>query len=385
MPLLVFDPSITCTSPAGSCLLNMLEPVAGKSPLHLFIQETDLPDAQSVRKTKIPLPRRPVFVRAVLYTIFSTCAYFALRPRKAALKISTEGAFPFCDLCYAHFCHRFFLRRHRESIGGGWFRRGARFLTHGWGAFTERIAFRSAKTIVVPSHGIAREIKNVYPNLTQGKVRVIPNPVDAGRFSRPSDFTAAVLRQRLHIPQHAFVLSFCALGNFERKGLRLVLEALVGTRDLPTHLIVVGGTQSEIREFTSIAERLRVAEFVHFVGLQTDVRPYLWSSHTFVFPSAYEGFALVCLQAAAAGLPLIATAVSGMEDFIDSGVNGWNVDRTSDSIQSAIREAALAPERTAAMGQAAQTRVQLYRQELFQTRWLELLETESARTAEPGP
>ncbi len=187
--------------------------------MHLYVQETDLPDSQLIEKTRIPLPRRPVFLRAILYTLLATCRYLLSRRRKPGLKISTEGAFPFCDLCYAHFCHRFFLSHHKASIGGGWFRRRARLLTHAWGAFTERIAFRSAATIVVPSHGIAQEIESIYAATVRGKLHVIANPVDTERFSRPPDFPFEALRERLAIPQDSFVLSFCALGNFERKGL----------------------------------------------------------------------------------------------------------------------------------------------------------------------
>ncbi len=374
----MFDPSITRTSPAGSCLLKALQPIAGKWPMHLFIQETDLPpDTPLVKRTKIRLPPKPVFARAILFTLFSTCAYVFSRRTGSSLKISTEGEFPFCDLCYAHFCHRYFLSRHRDAIGGRWLRRTARIFTHAWGAFTERIAFRSARTIVVPSQGLARELESVYPAIVAGKIRLIANPVDTERFARPADFSTAPLREELHIPHDAFVLSFCALGNFERKGLRLVLEALARLHDTAVHLIIVGGTESEIREFATFAEGLALSGRVHFVGLQSDVRPYLWCSDAFVFPSVYEGFALVCLQAAAAGLPLIVTAVNGIEEFMDNGTNGWIVERTRASVEAAIRDAVLSPSRAIGMGRAAQERVQEYRQEIFQARWLELLSTEA--------
>ncbi len=149
----------------------------------------------------------------------------------------------------------------------------------------------------------------------------------------------------------------------------LILEALAAASDATIHLIVVGGTESEIRNFKAIT----TSPWVHFVGLQNDIRPFLWSSDAFVFPSAYEGFPLVCLQAAAAGLPLIATRINGIAEFIEDGVNGWIVERTTRSIQSAIQEAALSPRKTASMGRAARERAQKYRQELFQNRWLELL------------
>ncbi len=351
----------------------MLQPLVGEWPIHLFTNCTDLPDAQLVHKTRIPLPRRPVFARAILYTLFSTFAYLVSNKPKPNLRISSEGAFPFCQISYNQFCHRFFLSRHRDALAGAWLRRAARIVTHSWGAITEKIGFLSANIVVVPSQGIAREIESAYPHLVRGKIRVISNPVDADRFSRPADFRPSGLLEQLSIPPGAFVLSFCALGHFERKGLRFVMEALARLSNAGVHLIVIGGSPSEVSEHRALSDELQVSASVHFVGLQTDIRPYLWASRAFVFPSVYEGFALACLQAAAAELPLITTSINGIEEFIVDGENGWIVERSSHSVAAAIRQAALNPERTAAMGRAARDRVQMYRQELFQARWLELL------------
>lgn len=357
----------------------MLRPITGRWPIHLFISQTDIPDADALRKTKFVIPRRPVFASAISFTILSSCAYLLKFRKTPGIRIGTEGAFPFCDICYAHFCHRFFLARHRKAIGGGTLRRVARLFTHSWGAASERIAFRSARTIVVPSQGLARELQAAYPNLVERKIRVIPNPVDTEYFSRPPGFDAQPILQRLQVPPDAFVLSFCALGAFERKGLRFVLEALAGLRDQNVWLLVIGGSPGEIRDFQRLAQQLRVDSAVRFVGLQVDIRPFLWSSNAFVFPSEYEGFALASLQAAAAGLPLITTLINGTEEFIINGVNGWVVERNASSIQAAVRNALEAPGLTADMGNVARENVQKYKEQHFQAQWLALLEEENAR------
>ncbi len=374
--LAVFDPSVTYDSPVGSCLLAMLQPLVGTWRIHLISDRTDVADAPLVHKTKIRLPKRPVFLRAILYTLLSTCVYVVSRRDRSSLRISSEGGLPFCHISYNQFCHRLFLSRHREHLGGGGLRQRARLLTHGWGALMEKIALRNARVVVVPSSGLARELESVYPTLTRGKVRIIPNPVDTHRFERPANFESADVRTRLHIAQDAFVLSFCALGNYERKGLGIVLEALAQVSNLGIHLIVIGGTAGENREFAGIAKNLGVEGAVHFAGFQKDVRPYLWASNAYVFPSIYETFCLACFQAAAAGLPLIVTPFSGVEEFVVPGENGWVVERSANSVQAAIRDAARSPQKTAQMGEAAKQRVELYRQELFQARWLALLEKE---------
>jgi glycosyltransferase involved in cell wall biosynthesis len=368
-------------NPAGSCLLSAMEAVHEKYSLHLFVNRTDLASTKSVRKIVLPLPRGPVFARYVLFTLFSIAAYAVQNRKRPALKISTQGMFPFCDLSYAHFCHKAYLRGHWREIGGGFLRRGARILTHLWAALTESIAFRSATMIVVPSHGLARELTATYPKLVENKIRVIPNPLDTVAFARPVGFSPSPLLTQLNIPTNTFVLSFCALGDFERKGLRIVFEALAHEPDLPVALIVIGGTPSEIHVYERIADRLGVAHRVNFVGLRKDVRPYLWASSAFVFPSAYEAFPLVSQQAAAAALPLIITRLSGVEEFMVDGVSGWTVERNASAVASAIRQAALNREIAEAMGREARSRVEMYSEELFRAQWKALLGCDEEQTA----
>lgn len=352
----------------------MLERAAERWPLHVFVNASDLPTSPQVSRHTIPLPRGPVLARAVLYTIFVSCAYYFSRIGRGHLTIASEGAFPFADICYSQYCHKLFLARHRDCIAGSGLRRMARILTHRWIQITEKLAFRSARVIVVPSQGIQSELQSTYPTSVNAKIRVIANPVDVQHFARPNNFAPEGVLKDLAIRNGSFVLSFCALGHFERKGLRLILEALALLRRTDICLIVVGGTPGEIEEYRQIAYALRVGDSVRFVGLQTDIRPYLWSSQAFVFPSAYEGFALACLQAAAAGLPLITTRINGVEEFIQHGVNGLLVKRTASSVADAIIEAAASPQKTASLGRQAQQDVQRYRKEIFQESWLKLLE-----------
>lgn len=371
-PLLVFEASIQNFGSTGPCLLKLLQPLLGHTPIHVFASDSDLPASPHLTQSKIPLPRRPVFLRMFLYSLLSGCAY-ALSGFKRGVRLGNDGQFPFCDICYYHFSPRFFLS-HRREIATEPARRFARALTYCWYALLQPIALRRAATIVVPSNGLARELESTFPALTRNKIQVIPNPIDAAHFRRPPGFNAAAVRTQLGIDEDAFVLSFCALASFTAKGLKIVFEALAQISDPRIHLIVVGGHAGEIGAYSNLAGALHLSDQIHFVGLQTDIRPYLWSSQLFVLPSAYETFSLVCFQAAAAGLPVIATRVYGLEDFLINGVNGYLAERTVESVASAIRSAAASPERAAAVGQKAQRDVAAYDTATFQSRWLALLE-----------
>ena len=258
-------------------------------------------------------------------------------------------------------------------------RRTSRLLTHTWGCITEQIAFRSARMIVVPSEGLARELKASYPDLVADKIQLIPNPVNIALYSRAVDFAKGSTRAELGFNSQDLLLCFCALGNFERKGLRLILEALAAHNSVGTSLLVVGGSPGEIREHEKMCIKLGVGGLVRFVGLKRDIRPYLWASDAFIFPSVYEVFPLVCLQAAAAGLPLIATRVYGVEEFMVDGQTGWIVDRDPSSIRAAIQEADADRKKTERMGRQALERVRMYGEDEFRLRWKLLLDRELKR------
>jgi glycosyltransferase involved in cell wall biosynthesis len=138
-------------------------------------------------------------------------------------------------------------------------------------------------------------------------------------------------------------------------------------------LVVVGGSAGEIREYEKISNDARIGARVRFVGMQQDIRPYLWASDAFLFPSSYEAFPLVCLQAAAAGLPLIATRVYGVDEFMMDGQTGWIVERSAKAIAFAIAQAIHNRAQVCEMGRAARKRAEEYGEPAFCAQWKALL------------
>jgi glycosyltransferase involved in cell wall biosynthesis len=372
--LVIFDENLIPASPAGSCLLKVIQDNVARYPVHVFYNRLDLSKNDIPHRTHVPLPAGPVILRSVLFTFLAGVASWLKLGGRPTFRIAAQGVFPFCQISYAHFCHRIFLRDHRADIGGAPLRRAARYMIHIWGSFSERMAFKRAKSVVVPSEGLAYELQMAYPELVAGKITIIPNPVDTEWFRKPDDFAAELLRLDLGCTANDLLLCFCALGNFERKGLRHTLEALAELRESRARLVVVGGGPGEIREFQQICSEVQVGTRVRFVGMQQDIRPYLWCSDAFLFPSSYEAFPLVSLQAAAAGLPLITTRVYGIDEFMIDGKTGWMVERNAKAIAFAIAQSLQNRHQVAAMGQAARERSLDYSDSQFRARWRMLLE-----------
>jgi UDP-glucose:(heptosyl)LPS alpha-1,3-glucosyltransferase len=123
-------------------------------------------------------------------------------------------------------------------------------------------------------------------------------------------------------------------GEWERKGLRFAIEAL---GKIPTwHLIVVG--DGDVARYRGLAMAAGASERVHFERKTDRTEPYYATADAFLLPTAYETFSLATFEAAAARLPLLVTRVSGVEDLISDGQNGWFIERDSDVIAGRLRQ-----------------------------------------------
>jgi len=201
-------------------------------------------------------------------------------------------------------------------------------------------------------------------------MHIFPNPVEVKRMRRPGEFDRETFREKLALGREDLVLVFVALGHFERKGLPQLLSALAQITEPTLRLVVIGGRSGLISIYRSYADRLGLAGRVSFVGMQQDVRPYLWAADGFALPSFYEVFPLVSLEAAAAGLPLIVSPVNGVVEFLCDGKNGILVDQTSEGVARGLaRFLALPPDTRRAMGKQAQQDVIQYDTSTFVAAW----------------
>lgn len=369
--LAVFDLNVTKNSPAGSCVHAEVMGLADEYDVTVFSGALDNDRPDRVRWVHIPLPKKPGFLK---YIVFHLLAPRALRKhiRERGLPPfavqATQGQFIGANVCYPHFCHRAYLAGQWKLQKTSGLHRLMRWCSYRYNAWSEARAFRRADKVVTPSRGLMRELEATYPFLA-GKLMQIANPVDVTRFARPSDFDGHAFRRQIGIDPDSLVLSFAALGDFERKGLGIVLEAVARLANPALRILIVGGTPGEIVRFKERADALAVLGQCHFVGFQKDVRPYMWASDAFVFPSTYEIFSLVLLQALAAGVPTLATRLYGFEEYARHRENAWVVERSAESVAEAIAEVAADPERRRAVGEAAAASAVQYGPQAFVARW----------------
>jgi UDP-glucose:(heptosyl)LPS alpha-1,3-glucosyltransferase len=117
-------------------------------------------------------------------------------------------------------------------------------------------------------------------------------------------------------------------GDWERKGVRYIIEALPPLSKRNVKLIIIGRGDEEY--YGRLAELKQVRERIIFVPHSSNLWEYYAASDIFVFPTIYEPFGLVIVEAMASGLPVITSRVAGAADLIIDGVNGLLLRAPSD-------------------------------------------------------
>src|SRR5579859_361174 len=178
----------------------------------------------------------------------------------------------------------------------------------------------------------------------------------------PEQYEAAFQRHEAHAEAGGprLVLSV-ARYRFE-KGLDILLHAWKRVREqgIQARLMLVGGGQLEAQLAAMIAA-LGLEDSVDLAGMRNDVRSLLGDADVFVLPSRYEGLPNALLEAMAAGLPCVATRVSGNEDVIVDGESGLLVPPGDPvALADALAHVLTQPAQARVLGRAARDRIVRY-------------------------
>lgn len=191
----------------------------------------------------------------------------------------------------------------------------------------------------------------------RGRITTVTNSVDVGRFQAGGD-RAALIRE-LAVEEDSELL--LVVGRLtEQKGHVHLLEAMrrvVGERPR-ARLLVVG--EGELRaDLEASARDAGLADRVHFLGEREDVPLLLASVDLFVLPSLWEGLSVALLEAMAAALPIVATAVSGTDQAMVPEETGLVVPPgDARALARAVVELLGDPARARALGRRARERVE---------------------------
>lgn len=195
-----------------------------------------------------------------------------------------------------------------------------------------------------------------------GRIEVIPCGIDTYHFSK---FTKDIARTLLKVPLSARLVLY--VGRFDRrKGIESLIQACAKLP--PTlQLFLVGGHRNEgddsleLQRLQALVKSLDRETLTTFTGQipQSQLPVYYAAADVCVVPSYYEPFGLVALEAMAAGTPVIASRVGGLQYSIEDGETGLLVPpKNPDALAEAIWLVLSDQKRARALAEAGWKRVQ---------------------------
>jgi glycosyltransferase involved in cell wall biosynthesis len=152
------------------------------------------------------------------------------------------------------------------------------------------------------------------------KVKVIPNGVDASRFSPAPD--AHAIRRDLGIPPTAPVVSIVAALRPEKNHELFLNVAHRVLRQLPDARFLIVGDGPCRASLKSDAEARGIVGRVQFLGSRGDVPQILTATDIFALTSRNEANPISILEAMSVGRPVVATNVGSIHEVIKDGVHG---------------------------------------------------------------
>lgn len=154
----------------------------------------------------------------------------------------------------------------------------------------------------------------------EAEATVIRAGVDLARFRNPGD--GAATRRRLGLPAGAPLV--VQIGNFkpQKAPLDFVRAAAAIAGERPEAVFVMVGDGRLRGPAERLAEELGLTGRIHFTGWFDDVPGLLASTAVSVLSSRHEGLPCSVVEALAAGVPVVATAVDGTPEVVRPGVNG---------------------------------------------------------------
>jgi L-malate glycosyltransferase len=209
-------------------------------------------------------------------------------------------------------------------------------------------------TVVAVSRSLRTRL--VAEGFPASRVRVVLNGIDPGPPPAPELRRQA--RARLGLHEEELVIG--AVGRLAAvKDFSALIAAFGLLRSLPRRArLVIVGDGPERAALAAQARAANVSRTVLFTGHQRDTPALMPAFDIFVNSSIYEGVSLTVLEAMAASVPVLATAVGGTPEILQDGVNGRLIpSRSFREMASAIAALARDPELCRRLGAAGRSRV----------------------------
>jgi glycosyltransferase involved in cell wall biosynthesis len=182
------------------------------------------------------------------------------------------------------------------------------------------LTMRGARGLIVGATAEAERVRVRY-RIPRERIARIPNPLDVRAWGNGR---RAAVRGELGLPENAVVVAWHGRVELHRKGLDLLVGAWAKLARGPgpqRRLLLVGtGREADALHWWIRHEALPGVVWVdEYVLDKSRVAAYLDAADVYAFPSRHEGFPVAPVEAMASGLPVVATAASGVAEIAGDG------------------------------------------------------------------
>lgn len=167
-----------------------------------------------------------------------------------------------------------------------------------------------------------------------------------------SDCNPVTFKERFNLPQDAMVIGVVAQ-LIERKGHSYLLQVLPELlKDFPNSKVLFFGKGKYRETLEQQIAKLGLQDTVQFTGFCHDMPALFGCIDLLVHPALMEGLGVSLLQASQQGVPIVASAVGGIPEAVESSVNGLLVQPADTvALQAAIEKLLQSPELRQQMGE----------------------------------
>jgi len=191
-----------------------------------------------------------------------------------------------------------------------------------------------------------------YFGIPQEKIVVIHNAIPP--LSEPNPTQINKLLKEIKVKKGSRIV--CTIARLHKqKGHKYLFEAIptILSQINDVHFILAGDGYLK-QSLIDLAIKLKISEYVHFLGERKDIPVILGASDIMVLPSLQEGFSLVILEAFSLGIPCVVTNVGGNNELVVNGETGFVVEaKNSTLLANAIITILSNDEKCKAMGAKA--------------------------------
>ncbi|MCC6138622.1 MAG: glycosyltransferase, partial [Bdellovibrionaceae bacterium] len=288
---------------------------------------------------------------------------YSQRRKEGVLIQSTGTALPISDVIQVQFVHKSWYEiqdklKDQSLPSDTLLRNNYEALLKKCNLLHEKLIYTNNKKYIAISHSVKKDLMTHY-NIKSENISVIYHGVNASEFrsasSSESQFTRRRIRQEQNISDDACVLLTVGALN-ERKGIHTILKVLkeLVSNDFKSVVLLAVGA-GDPQHLMNQAQTLGIASHIHLVSAQKDIAPFYQASDIFFFPSLYEPFGLVILEAMASGLPVLTSSVSGAAELITPNIDGivFSPECSTRDLASEISSLAKDPQKLKSLGAKA--------------------------------